>query len=142
MATITAELTGGTTVTISNGRHSWRADEPVDVGGTDLGPSPYEMLLGALAACTSITMEFYARRKGFVIDSVSTRYTYDRIHADDCESCDDSASGWLDHVKGEVFIDGDFTEEQRKRLKQIATRCPVHRTLAAGIHFDDHIVVG
>ena len=86
MATITADLVEGFRVEINNGRHHWTADEPVDLGGTDEGPNPYELLLGALAACTNITVAMYARRKEWSLDSISVRYEFDRVHADDCES--------------------------------------------------------
>lgn len=142
MATITADLVDGFSVTIHTDRHRWLADEPHDLGGTDSGPNPYEMLLGSLAACTSITLAMYARRKGIELDSISTRYHYERIHADDCEACDDDLSGWLDHVTSEIFLDGRFTDEEAERMEQIAQRCPVHRTLANGITFTESVVVG
>lgn len=142
MATITADLTSGFLVEIRTDRHVWRADEPIDVGGTDTGPTPYELLLGSVASCTAITLSMYARRKGLALDAISVRYTYDRIHADDCADCDDDASGYLDHVSSEIFIDGTFDDDQRARLAQIATRCPVHRTLEAGVHFTDRVIVG
>jgi putative redox protein len=100
------------------------------------------MLLGSLAACTSITLAMYAGRKGITLDSISTRYHYERVHADDCESCDDDLSGWLDHVTSEIFLDGQFTDEEAARMEQIAQRCPVHRTLANGITFSESVVVG
>ena len=142
MPTITADLVDGFSVTISNDRHRWVADEPRDLGGTDTGPTPYEMLLGSLAACTSITLSMYAQRKGIVLDSISTRYHYERIHADDCASCDDDLTGWLDHVTSEIFLDGRFSEEEAERMGQIAQRCPVHKTLANGITFTERVVVG
>jgi putative redox protein len=142
MATITADLVGGYAVTISNDRHRWAADEPRDLGGTDSGPTPYELLLGSLAACTSITLAMYAERKGIALDSISTRYHYERVHADDCASCDDDLSGWLDHVTSEIYLDGRFTDEEATRMEQIAQRCPVHKTLANGITFTESVVVG
>jgi uncharacterized OsmC-like protein len=142
MPIITADLVDGYAVTISNERHRWAADEPPDVGGTDTGPTPYEMLLGSLAACTSITLSMYAKRKGIALDSISTRYEYERIHADDCGNCDDDLSGWLDHVTSEIFLDGRFSEEEAARMGEIAVRCPVHRTLANGITFTESVVVG
>ncbi len=143
MTTITADLTSGTLVEIRNGRHVWYADEPLDLNGTDTGPNPYEMLLGSLAACTSITLSFYAQRKGWSLDSVSVRYEYERLHADDCVECDDDALGWLDGVRSEIFIEGTFDDEQRQRLAEVAQRCPVHKTLANGITFvREKITVG
>lgn len=124
MPTITADLVDGYAVTITNERHRWAADEPPDVGGTDTGPTPYEMLLGSLAACTSITLSMYAKRKGIALDSISTRYEYERIHADDCGHCDDDLSGWLDHVTSEIFLDGRFSEEEAARMGEIACVAP------------------
>ncbi|HEX9682666.1 MAG TPA: OsmC family protein [Acidimicrobiales bacterium] len=142
MHTVTADLTHGTAVRISTGTHTWAADEPIDAGGTDLGPNPYELLLGSLAACTAITLGMYAERKGWGLDAVSARFTYTKIHADDCATCDDDATGWLDHVTTEIFLDGDLTDEARARLADIATRCPVHKTLEHGIHFEEQVVAG
>lgn len=142
MATITADLTTALRVDITNGRHQWRADEPIDVGGEDTGPSPYELLLGALAACTCLTIALYARRKGMALDSVSARFTYDKIHAEDCDFCDDDASGYIDTVASEVFIEGTFSDAERDRLSEVAVRCPVHKTLERGITFNDRVVVG
>ncbi|NNE74855.1 MAG: OsmC family protein [Acidimicrobiales bacterium] len=142
MATIEADLTSGTVVNITNGRHTWAADEPPDMQGTDTGPTPYELLLGALAACTCITLSYYAQRKGIALTSVSTRFHYEKIHADDCEFCEDDAEGYLDAVRSEVFVEGTFTEAERKRLAEVAVRCPVHKTLEKGIVFDENVTVG
>ena len=125
-------------VTISNGRHQWSADEPADAGGTDTGPNPYELLLGSLAACTCITVAAYCRHKGLTLQSISTSYDFARIHADDCADCDDEDKGMIDHITSNVHIEGDFDDAQRKRLAQIAQRCPVHKTLANGVRFTDN----
>jgi len=138
MSTVTATLTTGTVVNISNGRHEWTGDEPVAAGGTDTGPDPYELLLGALAACTCATISLYCQHKGMTLQSVSASYEFSRIHADDCAHCDDDAQGMLDHITSNVHIEGDFDDAQRKRLTQIAERCPVHKTLANGVHFEDN----
>ncbi|MEE9414385.1 MAG: OsmC family protein [Acidimicrobiales bacterium] len=143
MTVITADLTSGTLVEIRNGRHVWHADEPLDLNGTDKGPNPYEQLLGALAACTSITLSFYAQRKGWNLESVSVRYEYEKLHVDDCNDCDGDAAGWLDGVRSEIFIEGDFDDTQKDRLAEIAKRCPVHKTLDNGITFiSEKITVG
>lgn len=142
MATITADLTEGFQVDITNGSHTWRADEPVDLGGTDTGPNPYELVLGALAACTCITLSMYAQRKGIGLTSVSAQFTYDKVHADDCGFCDDDDKGFIDTVSSEIFIEGDFDEEQRARLQEVAVRCPVHKTLERGIRFSEEIFAG
>lgn len=142
MPTITADLTEGAVVEIRNGRHVWYADEPPDAGGTDAGPNPYELLLGALAACTCITLSYYAKRKGIALRAVSAQFHYEKVHADDCADCGEGRDGWLDHVRTEVYLDGDFTDDERQRLAEIAVRCPVHRTLEKGIVFSENVVVG
>lgn len=142
MSQVSAELTSGTEVSITNGRHQWNADEPASAGGADTGPNPYEMLLGSLAACTCITIAMYCRHKGMVLESVNASFEFSRIHADDCEHCDDELTGFIDHVTSNVHISGDFDEKQRNRLAQIATRCPVHKTLANGVQFEDNATFG
>lgn len=137
MARISAKLSSGTVVRISNGRHQWQADEPLGVGGSDDGPNPYELLLGALGACTCITISLYCRHKGLRLESVSTTYDFSRVHADDCENCDDPGEGLIEKISSSVHIEGDFDSAQQKRLAQIAQRCPVHKTLAAGVAFED-----
>jgi len=142
MARITAKLTSGMAVILSNGRHEWKGDEPLDAGGTDTGPNPYELLLGSLAACTCVTLAWYCRNKGWPLESVSTSYDFSRIHADDCEDCDIPDRGFFEQITSNVYIEGDFDEAQRKRLAQIAQRCPVHKTLAHGVQFEDHATFG
>ncbi len=142
MSQIAAKLTSGTAVRISNGRHEWKADEPPEVNGTDTGPNPYELLLGSLAACTCITIAFYCRHKQLPLESVDTRYELTRIHAKDCESCDDPRQGFIDKITSNVHIIGDFDEAQRKRLAEVAERCPVHKTLARGMVFSDSATFG
>ena len=138
MARITAELKTGMAVTLSNGRHEWKADEPAEAGGTDTGPNPYELLLGSLAACTCLTVSMYCRHKGLVLESVSASYDFSRVHADDCTDCDDPGRGLIDKITSNVRISGNFDEAQRKRLAQVAARCPVHKTLAHGVAFEDN----
>ena len=133
MATITSDLEIGYKVEITNGRHHWRADEPTDLGGADTGPNPYELLLGALAACTCITVSMYARRKDIALHSTSVQYTHDKVHADDCELCDDDVSGFIDMVTSQVFIEGTFTDAECACLSEVAERCPVHKTLQRAI---------
>jgi uncharacterized OsmC-like protein len=137
MSHVSAELNSGMEVSITNGRHSWTADEPASAGGTDMGPNPYELLLSALAACTCVTIAMYCRHKGMTLRSVKASFEFSNIHADDCEHCDDDATGFIGHITSDVHISGDFDEKQKKRLAQIATRCPVHKTLASGVAFKD-----
>ena len=138
MSNITAKLTAGLAVQISDGRHNWSADEPPSAGGTDTGPDPYELLLGALAACTCITIAGYCRHKGLALNSISASFDFSRVHADDCVDCDKSDKGVIEQIVSHVHIDGDFDEAQKKRLAQIATRCPVHKTLSNGVRIEDN----
>ena len=142
MTSITAELIGDFRVDITNGVHTWRADEPASLGGDNTGPNPYDLLLGSLAACTTITLSMYTKRKGIDMTSLSVEYSYDKVHADDCEQCDDTHSGMIDRVTSRIFIDGNFDEDTRKRLIEIAQRCPVHKTLEKGIVFDETVYAG
>ena len=140
MARITAELTAGTQVTLSNGRHTWLSDEPRPAGGDDTGPTPYEILVGALAACTCITLALYCRHKGIALKSVTATYEHGRVHADDCKNCGDTKAGYIDRITSHLRIAGEFDEAQRKRLAQIVERCPVHKTLANGVHMVNEAV--
>lgn len=142
MAHITAKLTAGMAVSLSNGRHEWQADEPIDAGGTDSGPNPYEFLLGSLAACTCVTISSYCQFKKLPLESVSTTYDFSSIHAEDCKDCDMPDKGFIEKITSNVHIEGDFDDSQRKRLAQIAKRCPVHKTLANGVAFEDNATFG
>lgn len=139
MTTITAELGSSTTVQLSNGRHSWTADEPPESGGQDQGPTPYELLVASLAACTCITLYLYCQHKEIELTGVSARYEFDRVHADDCADCDDDRKGFIDRITSHVRIEGDFDPAQRNRLEEIVGRCPVHKTLANGVHMVDDV---
>lgn len=139
MPRITATLSAGTVVNISNGRHTWSADEPADKGGTDTGPTPYEMLLGSLAACTAVTLSLYANHKGIELEAVEATYEFDRVHADDCQDCENETTGFIDRITSAVRITGTFDDAQRKRLSQIVSRCPVHKTLENRVHLVDQV---
>jgi putative redox protein len=114
------------------GPHRLLGDEPTAVGGTDTGPNPYDLLLAALGSCTSMTVAMYARRKQWPLQAVTVRLRHWRIHAADCESCE-TKEGRLDRIEAEVELSGSLDEEQRRRLLEIANRCPVHRTLISEI---------
>lgn len=141
MATITAELREGTAVTVGDGRHTWTADEPPEAGGTGTGPTPYELLLGSLAACACITLWLYCQRRGWALRAVTARLEHDRVHVRDCEDCDQTRSGYLDRISSHIDVDGDFDEQQRARLREVATRCPVHKTLERGVTLRDEVTV-
>jgi putative redox protein len=117
---------------ITAGPHRLLADEPVAVGGTDTGPTPYGLVLSALGACTSMTVSMYARRKQWPLEAVTVRLRHSRIHAVDCENCE-TKEGMLDRIEADVELQGALSEEQRARLLDIARKCPVHRTLTAEI---------
>lgn len=139
MATVTAELRDGTVAEIHARQFSWRADEPPAARGTDTGPTPYEMLLGSLAACTAITLRLYADHKGIALTGVDVELGLDRVHADDCADCDERADGFIERIQSKVTMHGSFDDAQRKRLAQVAQRCPVHKTLANGVHISDAV---
>lgn len=116
---------------IVSGRYRWRADEPAPYG-SGIGPSPYELLLSSLGACTSMTLRMYAQRKGFDLKTVTVRLRHYRIHAEDCRDCDNK-SGLLERIDREIELTGRLDESQKQRLLEIAERCPVHKTLKAGV---------
>ena len=104
------------------------ADEPVAVGGTNAGPSPYDYLVAGLGACTAMTLRMYADRKGWPLEAVEVRLNHEKIHAKDCEDCEHKV-GKIDQIERELVLSGPLDEAQRQRIKEIANRCPVHRTL-------------
>jgi putative redox protein len=104
------------------------ADEPLDKGGTNSGPNPYDLLLASLGACTSMTLKLYAGRKKWPLRGVRVTLRHDRIHAQDCEDCD-KETGLIDVIDKKLELEGELSEEQRERLLEISARCPVHRTL-------------
>ena len=114
------------------GPHLLQGDEPVSVGGSDVGPNPYELLLAALGTCTSITVRMYADRKQWPLESVHIELSYARVHADDCIACDKEQK-LVDGIEMELRFRGELSESQRQRLTEIANKCPVHRTLESTI---------
>ena len=112
--------------------HRLVADEPLSVGGTDTGPAPYELLLSALGACTSMTLSMYARHKRWPLESVTVRLKHSKIDAADCPECETEV-GKVDQIEREIELRGELSEEQRERLLEIANNCPIHRTLRSEI---------
>lgn len=120
-------------------RHRLVADEPAEAGGTDTGASPYELLLAALGACTSMTVSMYARRKQWPLEEVTVRLQHAKIHAQDCAECE-TKEGKLDRIEREISLGGPLDAGQRERLLEIANRCPVHRTLVSEIDIRTRLV--
>jgi putative redox protein len=132
--TVTVVETGSGTFTqrITAGHHEIIADEPARVGD-DGGPTPYDLLLGALGACTSMTVRMYADRKDWPLERIGVTLRHKRIHAKDCAECE-TTKGFIDHIDLDIELVGDLDDTQRERLLQIAERCPVHQTLTSEIN--------
>lgn len=139
--TVVRGLADGFVQEIATSGHHLIADEPRDVGGTDTGPSPYDLLLSALGACTSMTISMYARRKQWPLKAVTVRLRHSKIHATDCAECETKA-GKLDRIERDIELEGELSDEQRARLLDIANRCPVHRTLVSEINIQTRLVTG
>ena len=117
---------------ISTGPHRLLADEPVSVGGEDTGPGPYDFLLASLGACTSMTMRLYADRKSLPLERITVTLKHQKIHAEDCAECE-TKEGMLDQIDRVIAMEGALDADQRKKLMEIADKCPVHRTLTSEI---------
>jgi len=132
--TVIVTETGSGTFTrqITAGRHELVADEPAPIGD-DAGPTPYDLLLSAVGACTSMTVRMYADRKGWPLKSIRVTLRHKRIHARDCAECE-TTKGFIDHIDLDIELAGDLDDAQRERLLQIAERCPVHQTLTSEIN--------
>ena len=117
---------------ISIGPHRLIADEPAAAGGEDTGPGPYDFLLAGLGACTSMTMRLYADRKSLPLERTTVTLRHSKIHAQDCAECE-TKQGMLDQIERVIAMEGALDAEQRKKLMEIADKCPVHRTLTSEI---------
>ncbi|GAB2773147.1 bifunctional alpha/beta hydrolase/OsmC family protein [Salinimicrobium soli] len=119
----------GFTTQMKAGKHYFIADEPEKVGGNNFGPSPYDFLSAGLAACTSMTIQMYARRKKWPLKNVQTHVNHHKTHADDCENCERNTSK-IDVFDREIVLEGNLDEAQQERILEIADKCPVHRTIS------------
>jgi putative redox protein len=118
---------------ITVGRHHLTADEPVDAGGLDTGPGPYDLLLAALGACTAMTVRLYADGKNLPLERVTVRLSHEKIYAADCAECE-TKDGKIDRIERAITLEGALDDAQRQRLLEIAEKCPVHRTLESEVN--------
>ena len=112
-------------------------DEPASAGGDGAGPDPYTLLLAALGSCISMTVTLYARRKQWPLERVTVKLSQQRIHAKDCAECTDTTEGYVHRIERSVVFEGELTDEQRARLREISHKCPLHRTLTSQIVIAD-----
>ena len=117
---------------ISARGHTLVADEPLALGGTDEGPTPYDYLAAALGSCTAMTIRMYADRRGWPLQGVTVHVTHSRVHEQDCQQCESESVG-IDQLGAVIELSGELTDEQRARLLRIADRCPVGQTLTRGL---------
>lgn len=111
--------------------HTLIADEPVSMGGNDAGPAPFDYLLTALGACTSMTLRMYAELKQLPLERVSVTLTHEKIEVE--------GRGKIDRISRRIRLEGNLTPEQRNRMLEIANRCPVHRTLSGNLEIDSSL---
>jgi uncharacterized OsmC-like protein len=141
MAAVTVRSGPGLRQEILAGPHALVADEPVAAGGTGAGPDPYGLLMAALGACTSMTLRLYADRKGWPLGTVTVELDYDRDYAEDCAHCKDQGAR-VGRIRRRIVLQGALDHAQVARLGEIAQKCPVHKTLIAGLRVEDVIAVG
>ncbi len=127
------------TRTVLSDHHVWAADEPTSVGGSDLGPDPYEHLLAALGTCTSMTIRMYANHKKIALDNVTVELEHDRQHVEDCVDCN-SEPRKIEILRKVITLEGKLSQQQRQRLLEIADRCPVHQTLHGDLKITTELV--
>lgn len=119
--------------------HHIYGDEPVEFGGDDLGLSPYELLNAAIGSCTVLTLKLYAQRKQWDLKEVFVYLSYSRKHAAEL-NLDIEEMGQLDHIFKKIKLVGNLSEEQREKLKEIASKCPVHKTVAGKVYFETQLI--
>lgn len=126
-------------VDITAGDHTLIADEPFEAGGTDQGPTPYDLLSGALGACTAMTLHFLAKRDGIPLEGAEISITNDRMYAKDCADCE-TREGYIHRFDVRIRLLGNLTPEQRARLLETARRCPVYKTLTHEIRIEETLI--
>ncbi|MCK9518307.1 MAG: OsmC family protein [Dehalococcoidia bacterium] len=125
---------------VTSEHHGFVIDEPVEDGGNDFGPTPYELLTAALGGCTAMTIQLYARRKGYPLEEVAVEVEHGRSYAKDCSDCvDDQPNVRIETLNRRIVVRGPLSDEQRDDLLRVAQRCPVHRTLEADARILDTI---
>ena len=124
---------------IAAGPHRLSADEPADYGGDDSGPTPYDLVLAGLGACTTMTLRMYAERKGWPLDRAEVSLSHEKIHARDCADCE-TRDGRIDRIERRLTLAGPLDGSQREKLLEIADKCPVHKTLTGEIKIDTTLV--
>jgi len=129
---VTAVQSAGMEANITMGGQSFVIDETGLASGATTGPDPYDYIMSALGACTVITLQMYAARKGWPLERAEVVLTHERVHVKDCEDCE-VKDAKLSQVTKTLTLTGNLTAEQRQRLEQISSRCPVQKTLEAGI---------
>ena len=139
MVSVSETREGKFTQSIQIGAHQLRADEPVTMGGGDSGPSPYDLLLAGLGACTSMTLRLYAEQKQWPLERVTVHLRHEKVHATDCADCE-TKEGKIDRIEREIKIDGALDDAQRARLLEIANKCPVHKTLHSEVWIPTRLV--
>ncbi len=127
------------TTSLQTKNHSFLADEPTSFGGDDFGPSPYDYLSASIAACTTMTLKLYAQRKKWDLQEVYVYITYSKKHSDEL-SLDVEKPGRIDHISKKLKFVGNLDESQQQRLKEIASKCPVHKTVASEVYFDTELL--
>jgi putative redox protein len=130
---------GGFVTPVNAAGHALVADEPLSYGGTNLGPTPYDLLSAALATCTTMTLRMYADHKNLDYESFTVAVDHSKVHADDCEDCE-TTDGKIDEFRRRLTIKGKLAPEVEKRILEIADRCPVHRTLHSEVNVRTELV--